>query len=114
MFYPNLLILAYFIHLMHNCAMKVRSSDPIVDNLIASMRMAMLKNSIRRELINNISLRLDVMITRWGSQLHAVNYYCEYLPNLKPIVELFEEIMKLLLTLKMLSIKRIFIQACWK
>ena len=64
------------------------------------MRMATLKSDARRDAFTEIPLPPDVIITRWGSWLEAVNYYCKYLPELKMIVNGFEDQAKIVSNVK--------------
>ena len=89
--YPKMIFTTCFVHLLHNCAMKVRAAFPEVDKLIASMRMATLKSSKRCELFKDIPLPPDVIITRWGSWLDAADYYSKNFIAVKEIVEQFED-----------------------
>lgn len=52
--YPNLFHVLCVSHLMHNCAMKVRSYFSDIDKLIASIKLAITKNRTRRLLFLNI------------------------------------------------------------
>ena len=89
--YPKMIFLTCFAHLLHNCAIRIISTFPEVDKLIASMRMATLKSRKRCELFKGIPLPPDVVVTRWGSWLNAVEYYNKYYTTIKDIIQHFED-----------------------
>ena len=75
------------VHLIHNCAMKVRANFPAVDELIARVKALTVKNEARRILFNVIGQPPQPVITRWTSWLNAALYYFKYLPKVIAIVE---------------------------
>ena len=75
---------------MHNCAMRVRGSYPVVDNLIACVKAATVKNKTRLALFEAIGKPPQPIITRWASWLRAAFYYADYLSAVRDIVYGFE------------------------
>ena len=78
-------------HLLHNCALQIRSSYPDVNSLIATIKNSIVKNKTRKMLFEEIGCPPDVIVTRWGSWLHAAFYYADHLPQVRAIVSSFEE-----------------------
>jgi len=76
-------------HLLHNCAMKVKSHFHDVDQLIASIKAATVKNKSRQPQFA-VGYSTRPIVTRWGSWLNAALYYARNLPEVKSIVESFE------------------------
>ena len=72
--YPNLFHVTCTAHLLHNCAEKVRSHFKDVDNLIACVKASTVKNKTRRQMFINIGSPPELIVTRWGSWLHAAEY----------------------------------------
>ena len=84
--YPNLFHITCLAHLVHNCAMKIRSHYKCVDDLIACIKMLTVKNKTRSMLFQSIGLPPQVIITRWSSWLIASLYYSKNLPLIRNIV----------------------------
>ena len=72
-------------HLVLNCAMKVKSCLEDVDQLIAKVKSATVKNKIKQTKLANV---VSVVI-RWESWLKAAKFYAKNLPEVKAIVERF-------------------------
>ncbi len=75
---------------MHNCAIKVKSHFHDVDQLIASIKAATVKNKSRQAQFAAIGYPPQPIITRWGCWLNAALYYARNLPEVKSIAESFE------------------------
>ena len=45
--FPNVLHITCVLHLLHNCALKIKSVYPSIDNLISSLKAATVKNKCR-------------------------------------------------------------------
>ena len=90
-FYPRLIHISCIAHLLHNCSMRIQAHFDDVNNLIASVKMAILKNQARRAMFNEIGLRSDVIVTRWGLWLKAAVYYAKNLPKIRDLVNSFED-----------------------
>lgn len=88
--YPRLFHVTCIAHLLHNCAMRIRNYFPDVDNLIASIKAACVKNKQRQRLFQKIGPPPTPIVTRWGSWLEASSYYAEHLPEVRIIVQAFE------------------------
>lgn len=85
-FYPNLSHICCLAHLVHNCALHIRSHFTNVDELIAAIKMLTVKNKTRADLFSSIGTPPQVVITRWSSWLRACFYYSAHLPIIKLIV----------------------------
>ena len=86
-FYGKLTHVTCTSHLLHNACMKIKSSFPEVDMLIASVKAATRKNRTRREMfrIEEIPIPPAPVITRWGSWLKAASYYAKYFHKVEHI-----------------------------
>ena len=62
-------------HLLHNCAMKIKSHFEDVDQLIAKVEAVTIKNKTRQAKFSAIGYPLQSIPTRWGSWLNAALYY---------------------------------------
>lgn len=87
--YPTLLHVTCVSHLLHNCAEKVRAKFTNVDNLIAKIKAAIVKNNNRKNQFRGIGIPPTPVITRWGSWLKAAIYYADNLPQVRSIVNSF-------------------------
>ena len=76
-------------HLLHNCAMKIKSHFEDVDQLIAKVKAVTIKSKTKQAKFCAIGYPLQPVPTRWGSWLNAVLYYAKNLPKVKVIVESF-------------------------
>lgn len=88
--YPKLFHVTCIAHLLHNCAMKVKSQFQDVDQVIAKVKAATVKNKTRQAKFTAIGYPPQPVVTRWGSWLQAALYYAKHLPEVKTIVEHFE------------------------
>ena len=88
--YPQLFHVTCVAHLLHNCALRVRAKYPAVDNLIACVKAATVKNKTRQALFEDIGKPPQPVVTRWASWLQAAFYYAENLPAVQSIVSGFE------------------------
>jgi hypothetical protein len=84
--YPRLFHITCVAHLLHNCAMKVRNNFPNVDQVIAAVKAACVKNKERQSLFNAIGRPPTPIVTRWASWLEAAFYYAAHLPEVRTIV----------------------------
>ena len=78
------------VHILYNCAEKVRSHFQQVDNLIAKVKMVTMKNKNWQNEFNEISTPLQPVLTRWGTWLNAAEYYTKNLVKVCEIVNAFE------------------------
>ena len=76
-------------HLLHNCAMKIKSHLEDVDNPIAKVKAVTIKNKTRLAKFSAICYLPQPVPTRWGSWLNAVLYYAKKLTEVKAVVESF-------------------------
>lgn len=74
-------------HLIHNCAMIVKSQYAATNKLISSVKMATVKNKTRINLFKRIGRPPDVIITRWSSWIRAALYYSDNLIEIKKIIQ---------------------------
>jgi len=88
--YPKLFHVTCIVHLLHNCAMKVESHFHDVDQLIASIKAATVKNKSRQAQFAAIGYPPEPIVTRWRSWLNVALYYARNLPEVKSIVQSFE------------------------
>ena len=58
-------------HLLHNCAMKIKSHFEDVDQLIAKVKAVTIKNITRQAKFFSIGYPPQPVPTRWGSWLNA-------------------------------------------
>ena len=72
-------------HLLHNCAIKVKSHFEDLDRLITKEN-----TKLNKPKFATIGC-LPQPVTRSGSWLNATLYYAKNLPKVKPIVQSFEE-----------------------
>ena len=54
-------------HLIHNCSERVRNYFPAVDNLVAAIKVATVKNKDRKELFAEVGYPPEPVITRWAT-----------------------------------------------
>ena len=87
--YPKLFHVMCVAHLLHNCAMKIKSHFEDVDQLIAKIKAVTIKNKTRQAKFSDIGYSPQPVPTRWGSWLNAALYYAKNLPEEKVIVESF-------------------------
>lgn len=89
--YPQLFHVTCISHLVHNCALKVKTKYDKVDELIARVKAVTVKNRTRLSRFDNIGRPPCPVVTRWGSWLNAALYYADNLPTVKEIVTDFED-----------------------
>ena len=83
--YSNLQHVTCLAHLMHNCALKVKSFCKEVDDLIAAVKASVVKNKSRASDFDVYGRPPQPIVTGWGSWLDAANYYAEKLPQVQEI-----------------------------
>ena len=86
--YPSLMHVTCVAHLLHNCAMRVRAHFKNIDEIIATITAATIKNKDCKKDFHVAGLPSppDPVITRWAAWLRAVLYYSENLPAVRTIV----------------------------
>ena len=80
--YPSLTHVTCVAHLLHNCAMRVRAHFKNIDEVIATIKAATIKNKDCKKDFHDADLPSppDPVITRWATWLRAALYYRENLP----------------------------------
>ncbi|KAL4104048.1 hypothetical protein QTP88_019361 [Uroleucon formosanum] len=93
--YPNIIHLTCLAHTCHNVCEEVRAYYKNVDQLISEMKKTFLKCPKRIAVLKEKCPELPnpprPIITRWGTWINAVKYYCTNFNELKSIIEEFEE-----------------------
>ena len=86
--YPSLMHVTCVAHLLHNCAMRVRAHFKNIDEVIATIKAATIKNKDRKKDFHHAGLPSspDPVITRWATWLGVALYYSENLPAVRTIV----------------------------
>ena len=86
--YPSLMHVTRVAHLLHNCAMRVRAHFKNIDQVIATIKAATIKNKDPKKDFHDAGLSSppDPVITRWATWLRAALYYSENLPAVRTIV----------------------------
>ena len=86
--YASLMHVTCVAHLLHNCAMRVRAHYKNIDEIIATIKAATIKNKNCKKDFHDAGLPspLDPVITRWATWLGAALYYSENLPSIHTIV----------------------------
>ena len=86
--YPSLMHVTCVAHLPRNCAMRVRAHFKSIDEVIATIKAATIKNKDRKKDFHDAGLPSppDSVITRWATWLRAALYYSENLPAVCTIV----------------------------
>ena len=79
--YPFFMHVTCVAHLLHNCAMRVRAHFKNIDEVIATIKAATIKNKDRKKDFHDAGLPSppDPVITRWATWLRAAIYYIENL-----------------------------------
>ena len=86
--YSPLMHVTCVVHLLHNCAMRVRAHFKNIDEIIATIKVATIKNKNRKKDFHDVGLPSppDPVITRWATWLRAALYYSKNLPAVHTIV----------------------------
>ena len=87
--YPKLFHVTCVAHLLHYCAMKIKSLFKDVYQLIAKVKAVTIKNKTRQAKFSAIGYPPKPVPRRWGSWLNAILYLAKNLPEVKAIVESF-------------------------
>ena len=65
--YPKLFLVTCVAHLLHSCAMKLKSRFKDVDQLIAKVKAVTIKNKTRQAKYSAIGYPPQPVPTKWGS-----------------------------------------------
>ena len=86
--YPSLMHVTCVAHLLHNCAMRVRAHFKNIDQIIATIKAATIKNKDRKKDFHDAGLPSppDPLIIRWATWLRTALYYSENVPAVRTIV----------------------------
>ena len=86
--HPSSMHVTCVVHLLHNCAMRVRAHFENIDEIIATIKAATIKNRDRKKDFYDAGLPSppDPVTTRWATWLRAALYYSENLPAVRTIV----------------------------
>ena len=86
--FPFLMHVTCVAHLVHNCAMRVRAYFKNIDEVVATIKAATIKNKDRKNDFHEVVLPspTDSVITKWATWLRAALYYSENLPAVRTIV----------------------------
>ena len=86
--YPYLMHVICVVHLLHNCAMRVRAHFKNIDEIIATIKAPTIKNKDRKKDFHDAGLPSppDPVVTRWATWHRAALYYSENLPAVRTIV----------------------------
>ena len=76
--YPKLFYVTCIAHLLHNCAMKIKSHFKDVYQLIAKVKSVTLKNKTRQAKFSAFGYSPQPVPTRWGSWFNAALYYAKF------------------------------------
>ena len=87
--YPNLFYVTCGPHLLHNCAMKIKSHFEDVDQLIAKVKAVTIKNINGQAKFSTIGYPPQLVPTRLRSWLNDALYYTKNLPEVKAIAKSF-------------------------
>ena len=75
--YTKLFHVTCVAHLLHNCAVKIKSHFEDMDQLIAKVKTVTTKNKTRQAKFSAIGYPPQPVPTRWGSWLNAALYYAK-------------------------------------
>ena len=81
--------MTYVAHLLHKCALKIKSHFENVDQLIAKVKAATIKNISRQAKFSAIGYPSQPVPISWESWLNAALYYAKNLLEVKAIVKSF-------------------------
>ena len=88
--YPSLMHVTCVVHLLHNCAMRVRVRAHLknIHKVIATIKAETIKNKDRKKDFHDAGLPSppDPVITRWATWLRAALYYSKNLPAVRTMV----------------------------
>jgi len=93
-FFPKLVHLTCLVHGFHRVSETIRCNYSAVDQLIATIKKIFLKAPSRiskfKEMYPDLNLPPEPIITRWGTWLEAVQYYCDHFEKIKNVISNFD------------------------
>ena len=86
--YPILMHVTCIAHLLHNCAIRISAFFKNIDDVVATIKAATIKNKDRKNDFREAGLPSPpvLVITRWATWLRAALYYSENLPAVRTIL----------------------------
>ena len=69
------------LHLLHNCAMKLRNHYRYTNGFIYSVKGIIVKSTTAINMFTEIGIPLEPILTRRGAWLKAIEYYQENFPR---------------------------------
>jgi len=89
-FSPKLAHLTCLVHGFHRVSETIRYNYSEVDQLIATIKKIFLKAPSRvskfKEIYPDLNLPPEPIITRWGTWLKAVQFYCDHFDKIKNVI----------------------------
>jgi len=93
--YPNWIHVTCLAHMFHRIAENVREMFPNVNKLFSNIKKVFLKApyhvQVYKEILPNISLPPEPVLTRWGTCLEAAVFNCNNIESLKNIIDKLSE-----------------------
>lgn len=90
-FYPNIIHVTCVAHMLHRVAEKVRDIHPKVNKLINNVKKTFLKAPSRvqiyKEVLPDVPLPPEPIITRWGTWIEAVIFISQNYEGIKSVFE---------------------------
>jgi hypothetical protein len=90
-FFPDLIHVTCVAHGLNRVAEEIRKKFPLVNTMISSVKKVFLKSPIRiqlyKEMLPNIPLPPQPILTRWGTWLEAANFYADHFVKIKNIID---------------------------
>ncbi|XP_018496282.1 uncharacterized protein LOC108864671, partial [Galendromus occidentalis] len=88
--FPRMLHLTCTAHAVHRVAEEIRLVFPDVDELVAHGKKVFLKSASRvtkfREMVPNVPLPPQPVLTRWGTWVNAAIYYAQHFEAVASVV----------------------------
>jgi hypothetical protein len=88
-FYPKMLHFTWLAHALHRVCEVICEEYINVNALISNTKKIFLKAPIRvecyKELLSNVPLPPESIITRWVTWLQAAVFYCEHFDSIKQV-----------------------------
>ncbi|KAL4121178.1 hypothetical protein QTP88_013741 [Uroleucon formosanum] len=88
--YSKMVHITCLAHGLHRVAEQIRINFPEINSLISNIKKVFLKAPYRKNLFKNLApgipLPPEPIITRWGTWLNAINYYCEHFLHIKNVI----------------------------